>query len=174
MPFLEKETVHHSQLKGLFKLKTAPCEKQERSIERKQQSEISLHIPVNKPRKKPLKIHHELTNPKQPSSSTHRRRSNTPPRDTNHPRLANRRMTDTTSLSIDQYLKGKSRQVSKPIYPPASQVSPDEESYLKTIQHKLRDRRCSTPTLGFETRPVLRHCPTLSESLERLTIGKDH
>jgi len=92
----------------------------------------------------------------------------------NHQRLANRRMTEIPSFSIELYLKGKTKEVSThPQTPPLTKRSPDEnsDSYLERIQHKLRDRRRSTPAISFSAKPVIKHCPTLSESFNRLALG---
>ena len=92
----------------------------------------------------------------------------------NHQRLANRRMTEIPSFSIELYLKGKTKEVSThPQTPLLTKRSPDEnsDSYLERIQHKLRDRRRSTPAISFGAKPVIKHCPTLSESFNRLALG---
>lgn len=104
-----------------------------------------------KQRKKLMHSRHE-------NSWVGRRRSNTPPTNKKLAGLTKRRMTDIPSLSVELYLKGNQGNGC-----PAP--SAKDDIIFETIQHKIQDRRRSTPA-------VLRQCPTLSESLERLALGR--
>ena len=103
-----------------------------------------------KQRKKLMHSRHE-------NSWVGRRRSNTPPTKKKLAGLTKRRMTDIPSLSVELYLKGNQGNGC-----PAQGAKDD--IIFETLQHKIQDRRRSTPA-------VLRQCPMLSESLERLALG---
>ena len=103
-----------------------------------------------KQRKKLMHTRHE-------NSWVGRRRSNTPPTKKKLAGLTKRRMTDIPSLSVELYLKGNQGNGC-----PAQGAKDD--IIFETLQHKIQDRRRSTPA-------VLRQCPMLSESLERLALG---
>jgi hypothetical protein len=100
-------------------------------------------------------------------SEEHCKPKKTPSRDMNHPRLANRRVTELPSKQLNLYLKGKKRQNSLPLTPPPSQMSPTEEE--KKFQ-KLNKRRQSTPALY--SKHLQCQFSTLADSLNRLAIGR--
>ena len=83
------------------------------------------------------------------------------PRHMNHPRLANRRFTELPTPLLDLYLKVKSKPTNGPLTPPPNPTSKN-----------LSRRRQSTPAISYHDMPAQRNCPSISESLNRLAIGK--
>jgi hypothetical protein len=119
--------------------------------------------------KKPKKKSNEKTAGKVPKSDADKRNPASPKqkeyqeylKHTNHPRLANRRFTELPTPLLDLYLKVKSKPTNGPLTPPTNQTSKN-----------LSRRRQSTPAISYHNMPAQRNCPSISESLNRLAIGK--
>ena len=79
----------------------------------------------------------------------------------NHPHLANRRFSELPSPLLDLYQKVKSKPTNGPLTPPPNPISKN-----------LNRRRQSTPAISYHDMPAQRNCPSISESLDRLAIGK--
>ena len=82
-------------------------------------------------------------------------------RDIKHPHLENRRFTELPTPLLDLYLKVKSKPTNGPLTPPPNPTSKN-----------LNRPRQSTPAISYHDMPAQRNCPTISESLNRLAIGK--
>ena len=89
-----------------------------------------------------------------------RRRSISPTRQLKQSQIEKRRLTEIPSDSIELYLKNK-----RPLPSVSHDESPESDKFLESIRHRLQDRRRSTPA-------ALRQAATLSESLNRLALGK--
>jgi hypothetical protein len=97
-----------------------------------------------------------------PASPKHKEYQESP-RHMNHPRLANHRFTELPTPLLDLYQKFKSKPTNGPLTPPP-----------KPISKNLNRRRQSTPAITYHNMPAQRNCPSISESLNRLAIGKHY
>ena len=146
------------ETQSCFKIKLKPkkCSKPDKIEESRPKS---IKYPLNHPVEETIKTDARLSSP-----STQRRGSNTPPRDGKYQKLLKRRMTEIPSQSIEQFLQRNKNDPSHPHTPMKKCL--DEDYYLESLRHRLQDRRQSTPA-------VLRQGSTLSESLNRLALGKN-